>query len=189
VGFLDGFRRAPEGAVLSGQGVSLRFPAVEDFAQWSALRARSRAFLEPWEPAWPEDELASSAFRHRVRRYRELRGEDQCYPYFIFTGSDLVGAATLSNVRRGVAQCATLGYWIGEPYARSGYMSRALALLLPHAFSALALHRVEAACLPRNKASIALLEKVGFEREGYARAYLQIAGRWEDHLLFAKLGP
>jgi ribosomal-protein-alanine N-acetyltransferase len=189
MGFFGHFRRLSDGAVISGQGISLRFPVVDDFAQWSTLRAQSRRFLEPWEPTWPEDELAPSAFRHRIRRYRELRGEDLCYPYFIFAGDTLVGAVTLSNVRRGVAQTATLGYWTGEPHARQGHMAKALALLLPHAFSALALHRVEAACLPRNAASIGLLEKAGFEREGFARAYLQIAGRWEDHLLYAKVSP
>lgn len=189
MGFLDSFRRSTDGATLSAQGVTLRFPAVDDFACWSALRARSRNFLEPWEPTWPHDELQQASFRNRIRRYREMRSDDLCYPYFVFAEKDLVGAVTLSNVRRGVAQAATLGYWIGEPHARCGYMSRALALLVPHAFSALSLHRVEAACLPRNKASIGLLEKAGFEREGYARAYLQIAGHWEDHVLFAKLAP
>lgn len=189
MGFFSNLRRLSDGAVLSGQGVSLRFPSVDDFAQWSALRARSRAFLEPWEPVWPEDELSASAFRYRIRRYREMRGDDLCYPYFIFAGEELVGRVTLSNVRRGVAQTATLGYWVGEPHVRRGFMGQALTLLLPHAFAALALHRVEAACLPRNTASIRLLQKVGFAQEGYARAYLQIAGQWEDHLLFAKLGP
>jgi len=175
--------------VLTGQGVSLRFPQTDDFPQWSLLRSQSRSFLEPWEPVWPEDELSSSAFRYRIRRYRDLREEDLCYPYFIFAGETLVGAVTLSNVRRGVAQCGTLGYWIGEPHIRQGYMSRALDVLVPHCFSALALHRVEAACLPRNAASIRLLEKSGFEREGYARSYLRIAGKWEDHLLFARVAP
>ena len=189
MGLLDSFRRTSDIATLSGQGVSLRFPVPDDFEAWSGLRARSREFLEPWEPVWPSDELSPAAFRIRIRRYRQLRNEDLCYPYFIFSGGNFVGAATLSNVRRGVAHTATLGYWVGQPYARSGYMSRALTLLLPHCFSTLALHRAEAACLPRNTASIRLLEKVGFEREGYARSYLQIAGRWEDHLLYAKIGP
>lgn len=175
--------------MLTGQGVILRFPHTDDFPQWAQLRAGSRSFLEPWEPVWPADELSPSAFRFRIRRYRDLRDDDLCYPYFIFDGQTLVGAVTLSNIRRGVAQCGTLGYWTGEPHIRKGYMSRALALLVPHCFSALALHRVEAACLPRNAASIGLLEKSGFEREGYARSYLQIAGKWEDHVLYAKVAP
>ncbi len=185
--FLMSFRRSSDPSALAGQGLALRFPVMEDFAQWCELRARSRAFLEPWEPRWPDDELALASFRHRIRRYRELIAEDVCYPYFILHGEKLLGAVTLSNVRRGVAQTATLGYWIGEPHARRGHMGRALSVLLPHAFGGLNLHRVEAACLPRNAASICLLERAGFAREGQARAYLQIAGTWEDHLLFGKV--
>lgn len=187
MGFLEAFRRGPDQRDISGQGLLLRYPVMEDHGQWAQLRAGSRAFLEPWEPTWPDDELLAASFRHRIRRYRDLIAEDLCYPYFIFKGDVLLGAVTLSNVRRGVAQTATLGYWIGETHSRQGHMGRALSLLLPHAFSALGLHRVEAACLPRNAASIRLLESAGFAREGHARAYLKIAGRWEDHLLFGRV--
>lgn len=189
MGFLSTFRRSRATSTLSGQGVSLRFPVKDDFQEWVHLRIASRSFLEPWEPTWPDDEFSQSAFRYRIRRYRDLREDDLCYPYFIFAENSLVGAVTLSNVRRGVAQAGTLGYWIGEPFTRRGYMHRALSLLVPHCFAGLGLHRVEAACLPRNQASIGLLEKAGFEREGYARSYLQIAGTWEDHLLYAKVSP
>ena len=174
---------------VQGEGVFLRAAQMSDFPQWMALREKSRDFLTPWEPTWPDDEFSQSAFRYRIRRYRDMREDDLCYPYFIFSGDTLVGAVTLSNVRRGVAQAGTLGYWIGEPHVRRGYMLKALSLLVPHCFSALGLHRVEAACLPRNEASIGLLEKAGFEREGYAKSYLQIAGKWEDHLLYAKVSP
>jgi [ribosomal protein S5]-alanine N-acetyltransferase len=99
----------------------------------------------------------------------------------------MLGGVTLSNLRRGVAQSASLGYWIGESYKRQGYMTESLAAALNLAFVRLGLHRVEAACLPDNKASRALLLKCGFEEEGYAREYLRINGRWQDHLLFAIL--
>jgi ribosomal-protein-alanine N-acetyltransferase len=187
MGFLGAFRRGADQREIAGHGLSLRFPVMEDHDQWAKLRHGSSSFLKPWEPTWLDDELTAASFRHRIRRYRELTGEDLCYPYFIFRADELLGAVTLSNVRRGVAQTATLGYWIGEPHARQGHMSKALTLLLPHAHSVLNLHRVEAACLPRNTASIRLLERAGFEREGQARAYLKIAGRWEDHLLFGKV--
>jgi [ribosomal protein S5]-alanine N-acetyltransferase len=90
-------------------------------------------------------------------------------------------------VRRGVAQSGSLGYWIGSPFARRGYMLGAVRALIPFAFGALRLHRLEAACIPTNAASIGLLEKAGFAREGYAREYLCINGIWQDHLLFARL--
>ncbi len=97
----------------------------------------------------------------------------------------LVGGLTLSNIRRGVAQCCSVGYWIGEPYQRCGLMSDAVRTVLPFAFDVLNLHRVEAACLPSNKASINLLRGCRFTEEGFARRYLKINGVWQDHLLFA----
>jgi [ribosomal protein S5]-alanine N-acetyltransferase len=177
--------------VLRDVRVLLRMPDMADFEQWSDLRHLSRDFLTPWEPVWPVNDLNRSAFRSRIRQYWRDIDDDSAYPYFIFdvSGQKLLGAITLSNVRRGVAQSATLGYWIGAPYARQGYMSSAVKLILSFAFQHLSLHRVEAACLPHNEASIALLRRTGFEPEGLAREYLKIAGEWRDHLLFAKLAP
>jgi [ribosomal protein S5]-alanine N-acetyltransferase len=175
--------------LIEGAGVFLRAPQTGDYAEWAALREASRAFLTPWEPTWPADDLTRSAFRRRLRRYAEDQRNDQAYAYFLFRSGDqvLVGGLTLANLRRGVAQAGSLGYWIGAPYARRGYMTAAVAALIPYAFSTLRLHRLEAACIPTNAASISLLEKTGFEREGYAREYLCINGQWQDHLLYARL--
>jgi ribosomal-protein-alanine N-acetyltransferase len=174
---------------IEGEGVYLRQPQMSDFAEWAALRERSRSFLEPWEPIWPADDLTRSAFRRRLKRYAEDQRADQAYSFFIFrTDSNvLVGGVTLSNVRRGVAQASSIGYWMGAPYARRGLMSRALRVLIPFSFNNLRLHRLEAACITTNAASIRLLEKSGFQREGYARQYLCINGMWQDHLLYARL--
>jgi [ribosomal protein S5]-alanine N-acetyltransferase len=172
-----------------GEGVELRAPELSDFEAWVALREASRAFLAPWEPLWPANDLTRSAFRARLRRYaRDVRA-DAAYPFFIFRRSDdaLVGGLTLGQVRRGVAQAASLGYWMGEPFAHQGHMTAAVRALAPFVFQTLRLRRIEAACLPTNLASIRLLERVGFQREGYARAYLCIAGEWRDHLLYALL--
>jgi ribosomal-protein-alanine N-acetyltransferase len=175
--------------VIQGDGVFLRAPQMSDFAGWADLRARSREFLAPWEPTWPEDDLTRGAFRRRLRRYVEDARIDQAYPFFIFRKEDgaLVGGLTLTNVRRGVAQAASLGYWIGAPFARRGYMTTAVRALIPFVFDGLRLHRLEAACIPTNAPSIRLLEKTGFKREGYAREYLCINGLWQDHLLYARL--
>ena len=168
----------------------MRPPALSDFPQWSALRADSRKFLAPWEPIWPADELTRLGFRRRIRRYQREMREGTGYPYFIFAreGDVLLGGLTLSQVQRGVTQSASLGYWMGEPYAGRGYMTDAVRTILRFAFQSLHLHRVEAACLPHNTASIRLLEKVGFRKEGYARSYLCIDGRWQDHVLYAIVG-
>ena len=102
-----------------------------DFTEWAELRERSRRFLIPWEPEWPADDLSRASFRNRLRRYASEARLNQGYPFFVFRTSDrlLVGGVTLSNVRRGVAQAANLGYWMGEPFARKGYMSAAVTEL------------------------------------------------------------
>jgi len=173
---------------LSGEHVYLRIPERGDWEAWANLRGRSRNFLEPWEPSWPADALSRLSFRSRVTRYAEDWRSDQAYNFFIFSHGDvLVGGVSLTNVRRGVSETASLGYWMGEPFARQGLMSAALPLVLDFSFDRLRLHRVEAACLPSNIPSRALLVRTGFQQEGYARQYLCIAGKWQDHLLFAVL--
>ena len=186
------FRSVSFGEVLpavTGKGVFLRMPAAGDFPEWASLREQSRDFLTPWEPIWPPDDLTRAAFRRRLRRYTEDQRADQAYAFLIFRTEDsaLVGGLTLANIRRGVAQAGSIGYWVGQPYANQGYMSAAVRALIPFCFGSLRLHRLEAACIPTNKPSIALLEKCGFQREGYARGYLCINGAWQDHLLFARL--
>lgn len=171
-----------------GEGVSLRVPQMADYQPWADMRAASRDFLKPWEPIWPADDLSRLAFRRRLKRYvRELE-QDQAYPFFVFgPANELVGGVTLSQVRRGVSQTCAIGYWMGKAHAGRGLMTAAVRALTPFVFEGLKLRRIEAACLPRNAASIRLLEKTGFEREGYARQYLCIDGLWQDHLLYALL--
>jgi ribosomal-protein-alanine N-acetyltransferase len=175
--------------VIRGEGLYLRYPRMADFPVWAKLRADSREFLTPWEPIWADDELTRSAFRRRIKRYQKETRLDSAYVFFVLRESDdaLVGGCTISNVRRGVTQCCTLGYWIGSQFARQGYMTGALRALLPFVFRTLGLHRIEAACLTDNDASKNLLARVGFRKEGLARRYLLINGEWADHLLFALL--
>jgi ribosomal-protein-alanine N-acetyltransferase len=174
---------------VNGDGVYLRAPVSGDHAEWAALREASRVFLTPWEPIWPADDLSRSAFRRRLKRYAEDQRSDLSYAFLIFRADTnvLVGGLTLANIRRGVAQAGSIGYWIGQPFARHGYMTAAVRALVPFCFDSLRLHRLEAACIPGNQASIRLLEKTGFTREGYAREYLCINGVWQDHLLFGRL--
>jgi ribosomal-protein-alanine N-acetyltransferase len=174
---------------LDGPQVYLRPAQVKDWREWADLRERSRDFLAPWEPTWPADALLRSSFLRRVRRHTAEWRNDEAYSFLIFERSSdrLVGGIGLSNIRRGVAQMGTMGYWVGKPYARRGYTSEAAKVSLGFAFGQLGLHRVEAACLPTNQPSQGLLEKVGFVREGYARGYLRIDGRWADHVLYGIL--
>ncbi|MCZ8041443.1 MAG: GNAT family protein [Beijerinckiaceae bacterium] len=167
----------------------LRAPQAGDYAAWSLLRTESRDFLTPWEPTWNEDDLTRNSFRLRVKRAAREIAADEAYSLFVVDARTeaLLGGLTLGLVRRGVAQACTLGYWMGERHAGKGHMSEAVRGALRFAFQDLALHRVEAACLPSNEPSRRLLERVGFQHEGLARAYLRINGLWADHLLYAAL--
>lgn len=173
------------GPVLDGQGVLLRPPRPADYVQWAELRAESRDYLQPWEPAWAEDDLTRAAFRRRLGIYAREMELGAAWPFFVLDPEDetLLGAVTLSNIRRGVAETGTLGYWVGRPHAGRGVATAAVRTMLVFAFETLKLHRVEAACVPTNHASRRVLEKAGFRHEGHARAYLKINGAWADHLL------
>ena len=182
-------RSADPHPLVRGDGLYLRPAAAADYTAWARLREQSRAFLTPWEPTWPSDDLTRAAFRRRLRRQAEEMASDEGFAFLIFesTSDELLGGLTLGGVRRGVAQAATLGYWMGAPHAGKGSMTRAVAAVARFGFDTLRLHRIEAACIPDNAPSIALLERNGFQREGFARAYLKINDAWRDHILLALL--
>ena len=169
--------------------LTLRPPQHSDYTPWSSLRRDSAGFLTPWEPAWADDHLSRRAFTNRVYWASRSIASGTAVPLFLVRRADdtLLGAITLDNIRRGPAQAGTLGYWTGEPHARQGYMTEAIAALVHHAFNRLDLSRIEAACLPENAASRGLLERSGFKYEGVAQSYLQINGRWRTHVLYAAL--
>ena len=177
------------GPIVRGNGLYLRLPVPSDYVAWAELRAASREHLVPFEPTWTRDELTRGAFRRRLRFYQREQREDLGVSFLIFSAHDqsLMGGLTFSNIRRGVTQAASLGYWIGLPFAGQGHMTRAVALAVSYGFGELRLHRLEAACLPHNTASVRVLERNGFQHEGLARRYLRIDGEWRDHLLFALL--
>ena len=172
-----------------GEGVYMRPPEMADFEQWASLRHLSRTFLTQWEPTWPTDDLTRTSFRRRLRRHATEIESDEAYPFLLFRECDdaLLGGLTFGQVKRGVAQAATMGYWMGQPFAGQGWMARAVRAGTGFAFATLRLHRIEAACLPHNEASIRLLNRTNFQQEGMARAYLRINGMWQDHILFALL--
>ncbi len=167
----------------------MRLPRHSDFRQWADLRRASAGFLTPWEPTWSDDHLSRRAFVNRVSWAGRCYRLDTALPVFIFRRDDgqLVGAITLDNIRRGPAQAGTLGYWVGAPHARQGYMREAIEAVVHHAFTVRDLSRIEAACLPENAASRGVLERAGFKYEGVAQSYLQINGRWRNHVLYANL--
>jgi ribosomal-protein-alanine N-acetyltransferase len=183
------FAAQPPPLRLQGERIHLRPPMRGDWSAWAELRAQSREFLKPWEPSWTGDSLSRAAYRRRLARYAIDWRDDEGYSFFLFRNTDsaLIGGIGLSNLRRGVAETASLGYWVGQAHARQGYMTEAIGLTLTYGFDRLGLHRVEAACLPSNMPSRSLLAKMRFREEGYAKRYLCIDGRWQDHVLYALL--
>lgn len=169
--------------------MTLRPPAHADFRQWAALREASQEFLTPWEPTWAADHLSRKSFTNRVYWAQRSISSGTAVPLFLIRRSDeaVLGAITLDHIRRGPAQAGTTGYWIGETYARQGYMREAIEAVVHYAFTTLDLSRIEAGCLPENTPSRALLEKCGYKYEGVAQSYLQINGRWRNHVLYANL--
>lgn len=181
-----GFRRKVR---LESERMTLRLPLHTDWRAWAALRADSEAFLAQWEPVWAADHLSRRAFTNRVYWAARAEAQGTALPLLMIRRADevLLGAITLDNIRRGPAQAGTLGYWVGAAFARQGFMGEAIRTVVHHAFSQLDLSRIEAACLPENAASRAVLEGTGFKYEGVAQSYLQIAGRWRNHVLYANL--
>jgi ribosomal-protein-alanine N-acetyltransferase len=107
------------------------------------------------------------------------------YGFGIFLGDRLGGEITLSSIQRGPFQNAFVGYWVDQAVAGQGFAPEATVVLLRFAFEELGLHRVEVAIVPRNHASRRVVEKLDLREEGVAVRYLEIDGRWEDHVRYA----
>ena len=174
---------------LTGERVFLRPPKRRDALKWQKLRMSSKSFLVPWEPSWDASSCTRRAYLRYFKNSNYLANIDRAYSFLIFKADDntLLGGINIGNVRRGVSQSASLGYWIGEKYSRNGYMKEALKLLIPSLFVDLRLNRIEAATLEENIASKNLLKKIGFKKEGVLRKYLKINGTWRDHILYGLL--
>jgi [ribosomal protein S5]-alanine N-acetyltransferase len=151
----------------------------------------NRDHLAPWEPLRPEAAFELPAIQERLAK---SASDFQAGTAFIFavlensTGK-MIGTCNFNNIVHGVFQACHLGYAIAESHQGKGYMSEAVTLGIEYMFDTAGLHRVMANYMPRNERSGKLLETLGFEREGYAKSYLKIAGVWEDHILTAKINP
>ncbi|WP_185804172.1 GNAT family N-acetyltransferase [Pontivivens nitratireducens] len=182
------FRRRTE-LLLKTERLYLRPPRLSDHIDWATLRRDGYDYLYPWEPLRAHDHLSLSAFRTRTHWAARAIKAERAVPLFVFRAADnvLLGAITLDNIQRGPAQYATVGYWMGQQFTGHGYMSEALQAVVAHAFGPLDLSRVQAATLPENAASRRVLEKAGFRYEGVAQSFLQIAGKWRTHVVYACL--
>lgn len=179
------------GSALLGPRVELRPLLVDDWEGWRAVRIQSRAWLEQWEPLGEsgsiDPALDRDAFRARCNAWDRQRQFDLSYGFGIFLrrGNRFVGEVSLGSVQRGPFQSAFVGYWIDQDHAGLGLVPEAVSVVLRFAFEDLALHRVEAAIVPRNDRSLRVAAKLGLRREGMSPRFLQIQGVWEDHARFA----
>ena len=178
---------------LVGERVYLSPARRSDRREWLRLRALSEAHLKAWEPDAGRGFAHADSFRGYWHHVCSLRRSRRGEGWLIFGlgkgvfGGSLLGGVTVSNMRFGSVQSASLGYWVGQAYVRQGVMSEALDLILQRLFFHYGLNRVEAAILPNNNASRALLVKLGFQYEGRCRQYLRIGGHFEDHFLYSLL--
>jgi ribosomal-protein-alanine N-acetyltransferase len=168
----------------------LRPLRADDWEAWRAVRIRSRDWLEPWEPlaepGSPDPVVDREAFRARCGAWERQRHFDMAYGFGIFMRrGGFVGEVSLGSVQRGPFQSAFVGYWIAHDHAGTGLVPEGVAVVLRYAFDELALHRVEAAIVPRNLRSRRVAEKLGLREEGTSARFLQIRGVWEDHVRYA----
>ncbi len=174
---------------LEAEQIYLRFPKRSDFAEWRRIRNRDRAHLMPWEPLWASDANSRREWRQRMEGWKRARREGTGYGFLVFSrmGERLLGGIALTHVRQGSARTGTLGYWLSAEAQGHGFMSQAVKRICIFGETELGLKRIEAATMVDNTRSQSVLERCGFEREGLARSYLQIAGARRDHILFGRV--
>jgi ribosomal-protein-alanine N-acetyltransferase len=180
------------GTELLGRRIVLRPLVVADFEAWREVRERARDWLVKWEPrplpGQPDATEDRRVFAARCGARERERQLGTGYGFGIFVGSRFAGEINLSSVQRGPFQNAYIGYWIDEAVAGRGYTPEAVVVVCRFAFEELGLHRLQAAIIPRNRASHRVAEKVGLRNEGTALRYLEINGVWEDHVRYAITG-
>ncbi len=182
----------PPAIALNTERLRLRPTAPDDAPAILDYYDRNRAHLAPWEPLRKPEFYTAEFWARQVELDAEAWRSDRGYRFYLFEKSAperVAGMAHLSNLVRGIAQHANLGYSLGGELQGRGLMREALSALIPWAFGPLRLHRLMANYMPRNERSGALLERLGFRREGLAAACLRISGAWEDHLLTALTNP
>ena len=174
---------------LYGKRVMLRSLQVSDFSEWKKVRLDNINWLTKWEPTRPPgmpDVINDrNAFGSRCNARDRERHLGSGYGFGIFVKGKFCGEINLSSIQRGPFQSCYVGYWIDEGHAGNGYTPEALALTLKYAFEDLDLHRVQVAIIPRNSSSRRVVEKLSLREEGIAERYLEINGKWEDHIRYA----
>ena len=176
---------------LPGSRIRLAILSPDEAELMLAFMRLNREHLAPWEPEREQSAYELPAIRERLSKSASDFQAGNAYHFAVIEQSSgkMIGTCNFSNIVRGVFQACHLGYAIAASHEGKGYMSEAVQLGIGYMFDTVGLHRIMANYMPRNERSARLLEKFGFEKEGYAKAYLKIAGVWEDHILTAKINP
>ena len=172
--------------VLQDAELLLRPIEFSDQAAWTQRRAANEEWLQPWEATVPPGGgERPSSYRDLVKRLHRGAKDGTTMPFVIEVAGEFAGQVTVSNVVRGSAQFASIGYWIGREFAGHGYVPRAVAMVVDHCFVAAGLHRIEICVRPENSNSLRVVEKLGLHEVGFAPGYLHIDGAWRDHRVYA----
>lgn len=168
--------------------IRLRPLRRSDSHQWHAIRRTNAGWLKQWEATLPSaDPAVPGTFAGMVRSFRREARAGRALAFALDVDGRLAGQVTLGGIAWGSLRSAYIGYWIAQQAAGRGSMPRAVALVTDHAFAAMGLHRIEINIRPENQASLRVVEKLGYRREGYRERYLHIDGAWRDHVSFAML--
>ncbi len=171
---------------LTERDLQLRPLRLRDGRRWRALRSRNAAWLEPWEATLPyPDRGAPTTYGAMVRQANREARAGRAMPFGVVVNGELVGQLTVGAIALSSLRSCTIGYWIDEGHAGRGLMTRAVALVGDYCFLQLRLHRIEVNIRPENTASLAVVHKLGFRKEGTRERYLHIDGQWRDHWSFA----
>jgi len=176
------------GLRVSAGVVALRPVRLRDGKTWSAIRIRDERHLAPWEPSMPGGWAQRHAVSEWPARWLQLRGAGRrgaVLPFAITLDGRFVGQVMVGNIVREPLLSAYVGYWVDSSVTGRGVTTAAVALVVDHCFGRVGLHRLEATVRPENLASIRVLAKLGFRKEGLFRRYLDVDGAWRDHYCYA----
>lgn len=171
--------------MLSEGPITLRPLRHRDVRQWRVVRAANAEWLAPWEATHPDPDALPPTYPQMVRSFAREARAGRMLPFAIDYDDELVGQVTVSGMTWGSLRSAQLGYWVDRRRAGRGIVPAAVALTVDHCFSTLGLHRLEVNVRPENRASLRVVQKLGFRPEGVRRRYLHIDGAWRDHATFA----
>ncbi len=169
----------------------IRMPVIKDSANILAYYNRNIKHLKPFEPLRPPDFYTISYWKKHIKSSRKEYKTCKSMHLLIYKKDNekLIGMLNFTAFERGTIQSCRVGYSVDKEHCNQGFMKEALEAGIKHVFDRCNLHRVQSAYLPHNTASEKVLSAVGFQKEGIARSYLLIDGRWQDHIIASVINP